>query len=127
MFYVDSKGACIQGNMFCVGSGAAHAYAVLDTVMSMEDETEQLNQYTAEEVSQSLNQHQEVGTTGDDKDQKVSGFAALPLNKAIEVAVKAVRHATYRDGFSGGYINVLVINATGTHHVKRIDSKTIKI
>jgi len=31
LYYVDSEGACIQGNLFCVGSGAQFAYAVLDS------------------------------------------------------------------------------------------------
>jgi 20S proteasome alpha/beta subunit len=51
----------------------------------------------------------------------------MSLDAAIETAVRAVRHATYRDAFSGGYINVLVVNATGIHHIRRVDSKTIDI
>jgi 20S proteasome alpha/beta subunit len=51
----------------------------------------------------------------------------MPLDAAIATAVRAVRHATYRDGFSGGYINVLVVNATGIHHIRRVDSKTISM
>jgi 20S proteasome alpha/beta subunit len=54
-------------------------------------------------------------------------LARMPLSQAIDTAVKAVRHATYRDGFSGGYINVLIVNASGIHHVRRVDSRSIPI
>ena len=31
LFYVDSEGTCVPGKSFCVGSGANHAYSVLDS------------------------------------------------------------------------------------------------
>ena len=31
IFYVDSEGTCVSGKSFCVGSGANHAYSVLDS------------------------------------------------------------------------------------------------
>ena len=45
------------------------------------------------------------------------------VDDAVELATAAIRIATARDGFSGGYINVLHINSTGTHHVRRVDSR----
>lgn len=110
MFYVDSEGACIEGDMFCVGSGSQFAYAILDSV--------EQRAVSAEDVATSAL---------DSRPHAQSALSRLPMQEALDTAVKAIRHATYRDGFSGGYINVLVVNATGIHHIKRIDSKTIPI
>jgi 20S proteasome subunit beta 5 len=56
------------------------------------------------------------------------GLHALPtLAAAVDVAVRAIRQATYRDAFSGGYINVLHINATGIHQLLRTDSRTLAL
>ena len=85
LYYVDSEGSCVQGNCFCVGSGANLAYSVLD----VENDLEKLRS----------------------------------VEDAVELATAAIRIATARDGFSGGYINVLHINSTGTHHVRRVDSR----
>lgn len=51
----------------------------------------------------------------------------MNLNDAIDRAVWAVRYATYRDGYSGGYINVFIVNSTGVYHIKRIDCRNLKI
>lgn len=51
----------------------------------------------------------------------------MDLEEAVELATWAIRHATYRDGYSGGYINVIYIDSTGIHHVKRVDSRTLNI
>lgn len=142
VFYVDSEGACIEGNMFCVGSGSQLAYAILDTVSNDEDAQKRAVESIAtsggdcEESTALLQDNSETDDVLSSKTPhtvesevlpKVAGLAALSLEKAISTAVKAVRHATYRDGFSGGYINVLVVNETGIHHVKRVDSKTIPL
>jgi len=50
----------------------------------------------------------------------------LSVDKAVDLATWAIRHATNRDGFSGGWINVFHINATGIHHMKRLDSRNIQ-
>ena len=49
------------------------------------------------------------------------------IDDAVEVALWAIRHATHRDGYSGGFINVFLINATGIHHVLRKDAKELLI
>ena len=54
-------------------------------------------------------------------------LSELPLEEAIDTAVWAVRHSTFRDGFSGGFINVLQINSSGVHHIKRVDSQSLKL
>lgn len=84
LYYVDAEGTCLQGKLFCVGSGASLAYGVLDS----------------------------------------HNLASLDISEAIDVATWAIRHATYRDGYSGGYINILHVNASGCHHVRRIDSRS---
>ncbi|CAM9213984.1 unnamed protein product [Ectocarpus sp. 12 AP-2014] len=37
----------------------------------------------------------------------------MSLEEAADLAKRAVRHATYRDAFSGGFINVFVVDASG--------------
>lgn len=58
------------------------------------------------------------------KEGRLNGLA---VSEAVDLATWGVRHATYRDGYSGGYINVIHINATGCHHVKRVDSRTMSM
>lgn len=89
LFYVDSEGSCVPGDVFCVGSGANLAYAILD-----------------------------------DSEKKLSD---MTVDEAVDVATWALRHATFRDSFSGGYINVIYINSTGCHHLKRIDVRTMRV
>ena len=89
LFYVDSEANCVSGDCFCVGSGAALAYGLLDAAAP-------------------------------------DGMDSLPsLETVVDVAVRAIRQATYRDAYSGGYINVLHVNATGIHHLRRVDSRTV--
>jgi 20S proteasome subunit beta 5 len=52
---------------------------------------------------------------------------SLNIDEVVELAAWAVRHAAHRDSFSGGFINVLQIDQTGCHHVKRIDSRKMKM
>ena len=52
--------------------------------------------------------------------------ASTDLSHAIDVAVTAVSQATYRDSFSGGFINVLRVNSTGIHHLRRADARTFQ-
>lgn len=88
VYYVDSEGTCVEGDLFCVGSGSQSAYSVLDSSPPL---------------------------------------PCLRLDEALDTALWAVRHATMRDGFSGGYINVLVINSTGIFPVKRVDCSKMPI
>ena len=70
IYYVDSSGVRIQGDVFAVGSGGTFALGILDT------ETNRQN---------------------------------LTKEEAIALGTKAIRHATFRDAYSGGYINVYLI------------------
>lgn len=54
-------------------------------------------------------------------------LSTLNVTEAVDLATWAVRQAANRDGFSGGYINVLHINSSGVHHVRRADSRSIRM
>jgi len=47
----------------------------------------------------------------------------MGVDEAVDLATWAIWHATNRDGFSGGWVNVFHINATGIHHLVRTDSR----
>jgi 20S proteasome alpha/beta subunit len=147
IYYVDSEGVCINGELFCVGSGAPFAYAILDYYRlqhnSNDDNDDENNINVASLKTRSSDVSDSNYDYNDDSDDNSSmkkdharihrnkaymkGLSKLSVDDAIAVAIKAVRHATYRDGYSGGYINAFIINSTGIHHVQRVDSKTIKI
>jgi 20S proteasome subunit beta 5 len=38
-------------------------------------------------------------------------------DEAVALAIKAVRHATFRDAYSGGFINIFVITKDGWRKV----------
>ena len=63
----------------------------------------------------------------ENKKNKNKDLRTLDLEEAVELATWAIRHATYRDGYSGGYINVIHIDKKGCHHIKRIDSRTLNM
>eukprot|EP01031_Cornospumella_fuschlensis_P038041 gene38041-46221_t len=85
LYYVDDQGSCIEGEMFCVGSGSHSAYSVLDSSRKSP--------------------------------------ADLTLAEAVDTALWAVKHATYRDGYSGGYITVVKVNSSGIFPIRRVDSR----
>lgn len=41
----------------------------------------------------------------------------LPRDKAVALGIKAIRHATFRDAYSGGYLNVYVVTKNGWEKV----------
>jgi 20S proteasome subunit beta 5 len=58
-------------------------------------------------------------------DSKISTFSSK--DEAISAPLSAVKHSTYRDGYSGGYISVLEVNRTGIFHLQKIDCRTIHL
>lgn len=54
-------------------------------------------------------------------------FYHMSLSEAMDLAMMAIRFATYRDGYSGGYINLFHITKDGIKHVKRIKAKDVKV
>lgn len=111
VYYVDSEGSYVSGDLFCVGSGSTLAYSILDSVGENEE-----------------GRISKVGNNGvgDSKGAVVSNsinvLRSLPLQEAVDIAVAAVQAAAQRDGYSGGYINVLVLNETGCHHIRRLQA-----
>lgn len=69
IYYVDSSGLRIGGDIFAVGSGSTFALSILDTE----------RRYN------------------------------MTTDEAIALGVKAIRHSTFRDAFSGGYIHVFLV------------------
>jgi len=77
LFYIDSNGTRLKGNLFSVGSGATYAYGVLDNEVRPD----------------------------------------LSIKEAVELGKRAIYHATHRDAYSGGTINVFCVTAEGyTQH-----------
>lgn len=81
LYYVDSDGQRLNGNMFAVGSGSTYAYGVMD-----------------------------AGYRYD-----------LPVHEALELGRRAIYHATYRDAFSGGNVNLYHMKETGWEHIAWTD------
>lgn len=122
LFYVDSEGSCLPGDLFCVGSGSTFAYSILDAVYksgngNIDDEAVQIR---SDKSNSDGSGYSRLTVT-------TSCLSDMDFHKAVDTALWAVRHATLRDGFSGGYINVLQVNATGVHHIRRVDSRAMQL
>ena len=128
IYYLDSDGTCLQGDMFCIGSGSTMAYAVLDTAFKeFKNEKEgDKNISTSDKVNSGKFKGRMI-ISEDVEAIRKEEVREIPLNKAIDTAVQAIRHAAHRDSYSGGFINVYHINATGAHHVFREDSRKIPV
>jgi len=85
LFYVDSDGTRVKGDLFSVGSGSSFAYGILDSHYKFEMETED----------------------------------------AIELGRRAIFHATHRDAYSGGMINVYHISKEGWTKISANDSNEL--
>nr|CAB3265225.1 proteasome subunit beta type-5 [Phallusia mammillata] len=85
LYYVDSEGQRLVGDMFSVGSGATYAYGVLDAGYSYE----------------------------------------LSVEDALELGQRAIYHATHRDAFSGGNVNLYHMRETGWEHIAWKDVKEL--
>ena len=46
-------------------------------------------------------------------------------NEAIQLGIKAIRHATFRDAYSGGFINVFLISKEGWKKVYTEDLASV--
>jgi 20S proteasome subunit beta 5 len=63
----------------------------------------------------------------DERLSKLKNESDATIDDAVHAALWSIRHATHRDGYSGGYINVFHINSTGHHHIVRRDAKALLI
>lgn len=73
LYYVDSDGTRLEGNLFSVGSGSTFAYGVLDSSYRYD----------------------------------------MTIEDAIKLGRRAIFHATHRDAFSGGSVNVYLVSNDG--------------
>eukprot|EP01137_Pigoraptor_chileana_P017593 Opistho-2@75887 len=81
LFYVDSDGTRLHGNLFSVGSGSTYAYGVLDSGYNYEMTAEQ----------------------------------------AIDLARRSIYHATHRDAYSGGVVNIYHVQEAGWVKISQDD------
>ena len=114
VYYVDSEGVCVPGKLFSVGSGSPLAYSVLDTAFA---------DLPSDVSSPTDLTHLNPDLTHLSPDLTHLNPDLTRLNRVVDIAVSAVRQATYRDSYSGGFINVLQVNATGIYHLKRVDAR----
>eukprot|EP01102_Stenamoeba_stenopodia_P022040 TRINITY_DN904_c0_g1_i2.p1 TRINITY_DN904_c0_g1~~TRINITY_DN904_c0_g1_i2.p1 ORF type:complete len:275 (+),score=47.77 TRINITY_DN904_c0_g1_i2:138-962(+) len=85
LYYVDSDGTRLKGDLFSVGSGSSFAYGILDSHYRFDLEREE----------------------------------------AIELGRRAIYHATHRDAYSGGTINVYHIDREGWTKISSEDSNDL--
>ena len=45
--------------------------------------------------------------------------SSIVANDAVALAIAALKAAIQRDNYSGGYINVFMVNSTGYFHIRR--------
>jgi len=51
-----------------------------------------------------------------------AGYRAdMSVEEAKELGLRAIRHATYRDAFSGGFVNIYLVQASGWRRIARVD------
>lgn len=81
LFYVDSDGTRLHGDLFSVGSGSTYAYGVLDTGYKFD----------------------------------------MAAAEAIDLARRAIYHATFRDSYSGGIVTVYHVKETGWEKISMDD------
>lgn len=81
LYYVDSEGTRLEGNLFSVGSGSTFAYGILDE-----------------------------GYRWD-----------LSVEEAIALGKRAIFHATHRDAYSGGAVNVYHVKQQGWEFIGNFD------
>lgn len=85
LYYVDSDGQRLKGNMFSVGSGATYAYGILD-----------------------------------------SGYKYdMSPQDALDLGRRAIYHATHRDAYSGGSVNLYHMKETGWEFISQTDVKNL--
>jgi len=82
LYYVDSDGTRLKGDLFSVGSGSSFAYGILDSHYKFD----------------------------------------LAREDAIELGRRAIYHATHRDAYSGGMINVYHIDQGGWTKISANDA-----
>ncbi|KAL6561763.1 Proteasome subunit beta type-5-A [Orobanche minor] len=101
LYYVDSEGGRLKGTRFSVGSGSPYAYGVLDSGPL----------WGREENIHSLRFNRIVCST-----ELINFFRYhfdMSVEEAAELARRAIYHATFRDGASGGVASVYHVGPVG--------------
>ena len=105
LFYVGDTGARIEGDMFAVGSGSTYAVAVLDRHFQQQS----LPYHNSNHDDDSSHHMDGTPQSRSLLSSSTTSYRMSPLftkEQAIRLAVEAIRYATFRDGSSGGFINV---------------------
>ncbi|RUS77340.1 hypothetical protein EGW08_014894 [Elysia chlorotica] len=82
LYYVDSDGERLAGELFSVGSGSVYAYGVLDSDYRWD----------------------------------------LTDQEAYDLGRRAIYHATHRDAYSGGVVNLYHMKVTGWEKISQTDT-----
>lgn len=53
--------------------------------------------------------------------------AEMSVEEAKELGLRAIRHATYRDAFSGGFVNIYLVQASGWRRIARVDGGFLSV
>jgi 20S proteasome subunit beta 5 len=139
IYYVDNEGLRSKGKLFAVGSGSTYAYRYAPEPLSARTPCPGAV-YKWHRVNSG--QH---GTTGRPHPLILregltltcrgswcsildAGYRAdLTVEEAKLLGIRAIRHATYRDAFSGGFINVYLIRKDGWERIARVDSGYLEL
>merc|ERR1711916_319736 len=81
LFYVDSDGNRLKGDLFSVGSGSTYAYGILDSAFDFD----------------------------------------MSVKDALELGKRAIYHATHRDAYSGGVVNLYHVPEQGWVKISQPD------
>ena len=121
IYYVDNEGTRKEGDIFAVGSGSTYAYSILDAYDS--GKRKDIN-YGVD----ALKDRRKSSYDKKESDSKTKTLKELNLDEAVMVGLRAIRHATYRDAFSGGYINIFAITKEkGWHKILTVDSGYLEV
>lgn len=93
LWYVDNDGTRLNGKRFSVGSGSTYAYGILGIVASF-----------------FCNHLEDSGYRWD-----------LSPEEALELGRRSIYHATHRDAYSGGIVNVYHIEKDGWKKISSED------
>ncbi|MBA0760179.1 hypothetical protein Gotri_022941 [Gossypium trilobum] len=99
LYYVDSEGGRLKGMRFSVGSGSPYAYGVLD------------NGYHG--LHEMIHQLKKLHVVGQQAAKLSCYRHDMSVEEAAELARRAIYHATFRDGASGGVASVYYVGPNG--------------
>lgn len=125
LYYLDSEGARIEGNLFSVGSGSLFAYGILDSNYKYDMEFDAVRPLPARPRGARVLRERER-----EADHRRAAPARLPAARArgaqaIELGRRAIYHATHNDAYSGGTVRVYHIDGKGWRRISEDDSAVL--